>query len=115
MSSEYTNQHFVPKCYLRGFSFGKKENPMVYVYDKQISKPYVTPIKKICYEEDLYTIKDTQLSEEERKRYYEVYYLKREVEDRYGPCLEDTISKLSKNKTLTVPEKIELAHYIAIQ
>jgi len=115
MSSEYTNQHYVPRCYLRGFSFGKKENPMVYVYDKKISKPYVTPIKKICYEEDLYTIKDTQLSEKERKRHYEVNYLKKEVEDYYGPCLEDTVSKLSENNTLTVQEKIELAHFIAIQ
>lgn len=115
MSTEYTNQHFVPKCYLRGFSFGKKENPMVYVYDKQISKTYITPIKKICYEEDLYTIKDDQLSKEDRKKYYEVNYLKKEVEDSYGPCLEDTISKLSESNTLTVSEKIELAHYIAIQ
>lgn len=115
MSTEYTNQHFVPKCYLRGFSFGKKKNPMVYVYDKLASKSYATPINDICYEEDLYTIRDTQLSEEERKKYYEVNYLKKEVEDSYGPCLEDTISKLSENNTLTVQEKIELAHYIAIQ
>lgn len=115
MSCEHTNQHFVPRCYLRGFSFGKKKNPMVYVYDKLASKSYVTPINDICYEEDLYTIKDTHLSEEERKMYYEVNYLKKEVEDSYGPCLKDTVSKLSENNTLTVPEKIELAHYIAIQ
>lgn len=115
MSSEHTNQHFVPRCYLRGFSFGKEKNPMVYVYDKLASKSYITPIKEICYEEDLYTIKDTQLSEEERKKYYEVNYLKKEVEDSYGPCLEDTVSKLSENNTLTIQEKIELAHYIAIQ
>lgn len=115
MSSAHTNQHFVPRCYLRGFSFGKKKNPMVYVYDKLASKSYATPIHDICSEEDLYTINDAQLSEEERRKYYEVNYLKKEVEDSYGPCLKDTIIKLSKNKTLTVPEKIELAHYIAIQ
>jgi hypothetical protein len=115
MSSEYTNQHFVPRCYLRGFSFGKKKNPMVYVYDKLASKSYTTPIHDICCEEDLYTINDTQLSEEDRKKYFEVNYLKKEVEDSYGPCLEDIVSKLSEKNTLTVPEKVELAHYIAIQ
>ena len=116
--SEHTNHHFIPKCYLKGFSFGKEKNPKVYVYDKNATKSYPIATKEICYEKDLYTIShpsEEQLSENERKRHYEVNYLKKEVEDYYGPCLEDTISKLSKNKTLTVPEKIELAHYIAIQ
>ena len=120
MSEKYTNHHFVPKCYLKGFSFGNKKNPKVYVYDKNATKSYPIATKEICYEKDLYTIlsslgNEEQLSENERKSHYEVNYLKKEVEDNYGPCLENTVSKLSENKTLTVPEKIELAHYIAIQ
>lgn len=115
MSSAHTNQHFVPKCYLRGFSFGKDENPKVYVYDKMVSKAYIISINKICFEPDLYTIEDTQLSEDERRNYYEVNYLKKEVEDSFGPCLGDIISKLSKGNKLSVKDKIELSHYIAIQ
>lgn len=115
MSNAHTNQHFVPKCYLKGFSFGKDDNPKVYVYDKMASKAYITPTKKICFEPDLYTIKDIQLSEDERRNYYEVNYLKKEVEDSFGPCLGDIISKLSKGNILSVKDKIELSHYIAIQ
>ena len=48
MSNAHTNQHYVPKCYLKGFSFGKDDNPKVYVYDKMASKAYITPTKKIC-------------------------------------------------------------------
>lgn len=105
MSNAHINQHFVPKCYLRGFSFGKDDNPKVYVYDKMASKAYITPTKNICFEPDLYTIEDAQLNEDERRNYYEVNYLKKEVEDKYGPCLEYIISKLSINERLTVREK----------
>ena len=115
MSNAHTNQHFVPKCYLKGFSFGKDDNPKVYVYDKMASKAYITPTKKICFEPDLYTIENEQLNEDERRIYYEVNYLKKEVEDKYGPCLEYIISKLSINERLTVREKMDLSHFIAIQ
>lgn len=120
MSDNYTNQHTVPKCYLRGFAFGKKKNPHVYVYDRIPAKQRVAATKDICYEPDIYTISDfpeegVSLSEEERKQYYETNYLKKEVEDHFGPCLEDTVSKLTEKRTLTVQEKIELSHYIAIQ
>ena len=115
MSNAHTNQHFVPKCYLKGFSFGKDENPQVYVYDKKISKTYITSIRKICFEPDLYTIEDAQLNEDERRRCYEVNYLKKEVEDNYGPCLKNILSKLSINERLTVKDKMDLSHFIAIQ
>ncbi len=115
MSNAHTNQHFVPKCYLKGFSFGKDENPKVYVYDKMASKAYIISTAKICFEPDLYTIEDAQLNEDERRNYYEVKYLKKEVEDYFGPCIDDTISKLSKDRTLSVKDKIELSHHIAIQ
>lgn len=120
MSENYTNQHTVPRCYLRRFAFGKEKNPQVYVYDKIASKQRVAAIKDICCEHDFYTLSEfseggMSLSEIERKQYYETNYLKNQVEDSYGPCLEDTISKLEANKTLTVKEKMDLSHYIAIQ
>ena len=120
MRNHYTNQHTVPKCYLKGFAFGKKRNPHVYVYDKIPVKQRIAATKDICYEQDIYTLSEfseegMSLSEEERKQYYETKYLKKQVEDYFGPCLEDTISKLDKNKTLTIKEKMDLSHFIAIQ
>lgn len=115
MSNAHINQHFVPKCYLRGFSFGKDDNPKVYVYDKMASKAYITPTKNICFEPDLYTIENAQLNEDERRNYFEVNYLKKEIEDNYGPCLKYILSKLSINERLTVKDKMDLSHFIAIQ
>ena len=50
-------QHFVPQTYLRGFSSDKKT---IYEFDlrdfKQIDRPI--PIKSVCYQNDLYEIKD---------------------------------------------------------
>lgn len=120
MNSKYTNQHTVPRCYLRQFSFGKEKNPKVYVYDKIPHKPRVAPIKDICCEPDIYTLsklseEGANMNEEERKKKYEVDYLKKQVEDYFGPCLEYTVSKLEENKTLTIKEKMDLSHFIAIQ
>ena len=120
MSEVYTKQHTVPKCYLRNFSFGKEKNPHVYVYDKIASKQRVAAIKDICCVPNFYTLSEFSdagmpLSEKERKQYYETNYLKKQVEDSYGPCLKDTISKLNEQKTLSVKEKMDLSHYIAIQ
>ena len=120
MTNEHTNQHTVPKCYLRFFAFGKERNPKVYVYDKIPPKFRIAPIKDICYEPEIYTVSNlstegADMSDDERKKYYEVEYLKKQVEDSYGPCIKDTVSKLIQNKALSVKEKVELAHYMAIQ
>lgn len=120
MSNHHKGQHVVPKCYLKYFSFGKQENPHAYVYDKVAGKPYPTSLSKICIVDDIYTPSDdsetcANLTIDERRKYYEVNYLKRKVEDYYSPCLESIISKLSINEGLTVREKIELSHFIAIQ
>ena len=120
MSDNYTNQHTVPKCYLRRFAFGKNRNPHVYVYDKTPAKQRIAATKDICYEQDIYTLSEfseegMSISEEERKQYYETNYLKNQVEDLFGPCLEYTVTKLEENKTLTIKEKMDLSHFIAIQ
>lgn len=43
VDKNHTKQHFIPVCYLRGFSANDKT---LYVYDKQISKAYCKAIEK---------------------------------------------------------------------
>ena len=88
MSNHHKGQHIVPRCYLKYFSFDKQENPHVYVYDKVAGKPYPTSLSKICVEEDIYTPSENSetganLTLDERRKCYEVNYLKKEVEDKY--------------------------------
>lgn len=61
MIEPHTRQHFVPKTYLARFSENKNG---VWVYDKHISKSYMVSIKKICYEENFYTIEQKYIPEE---------------------------------------------------
>ncbi len=119
-ANHHKGQHVVPRCYLKYFSFDKQENPHAYVYDKVAGKPYPTSLSKICVEEDIYTPSEksetgANLTIDDRRKCYEVNYLKKEVEDKYSPRLEYIISKLSINERLTVREKMDLSHFIAIQ
>lgn len=52
------NQHYVPRVYLKNFSYQKGENFFVDVYDKEKNRYFQTNIKKICAETDLYTLKE---------------------------------------------------------
>ena len=45
MSKDYTrNQHFVPRAYLRFFSYKKKNEYYVKVFDKKINKDYLSSV-----------------------------------------------------------------------
>lgn len=50
------NQHFVPRLYLKQFSSKKGKEYFVDVYDKKEKCFFKTNIKKICAENDLYTL-----------------------------------------------------------
>ena len=114
MSDNYTNQHTVPKCYLRRFAFGKNRNPHVYVYDKTPAKQRIAATKDICYEQDIYTLSEfseegMSISEEERKQYYETNYLKNQVEDLFQYGLMKKIIKvfILMRKMIIQPRKMK--------
>lgn len=45
-------QHFIPECYLKGFS---NNNKNLYVYDKHLSKVYCKAFGHVGYKNLLYT------------------------------------------------------------
>lgn len=48
-------QHYIPRCYLKRFS---KNEKCIYTYDKIHSKRYNASLMSVCCEDDLYTISD---------------------------------------------------------
>ena len=48
-------QHYIPRCYLKRFSENEK---CIYTYDKIHSKRYNASLMSVCCEDDLYTISD---------------------------------------------------------
>lgn len=52
------NQHYVPKAYLKNFSFKCGKGSFVDVFDKEKERYFKTNIKNICSEVDLYTLEE---------------------------------------------------------
>lgn len=119
----HVKQHFVPKCYLKGFSLnGKNLN----VYDKEISKSYGQSFDKICYEENLYRIEEKFISTDGNNsldpNFYEVDFFAKGVEADFDLLLTEVINNAKTWSLhheavpfLTKKQKELFAGYIAIQ
>lgn len=69
MSSDYTkNQHFVPRAYLRFFSYKKKHAHYIKVFDKKINKVFESNINNIASFNNFYEVADNS------KNYWEKHY-----------------------------------------
>ena len=55
MGKQTKRQHYIPRCYLKWFSTGRKS---IYAYDKKLSKAYDAPMMSVCFENNLYTISE---------------------------------------------------------
>jgi hypothetical protein len=49
--------HYVPRCYLKGFSVPRKGKPQVQVFDKVLRKAFATAIDNVALERDFNTVK----------------------------------------------------------
>lgn len=64
-------QHYVPQCYLRGFSGNGKG---IFTYNKSLEKSFQIGIKDACQIEDFYKVHRKFVDEKERKQFDENYY-----------------------------------------
>lgn len=119
----YKNHHFIPECYLKGFSSDGKK---VMVYNKQTSSSYRKAFKNVAFVENLYTVSKKYIDavplEGLHEKYFEVDYFAATIESAYNKQLielrsrtDDWISNPSELPVLTVDDKEALAAKIAIQ
>lgn len=90
---EHLRHHYIPQCYLKGFSKNKKS---VWVYNKSLSKMYQTSIDKIFYEKNFYAVDMDLVPEEVRDKInvnsIEYDFFAEHIESQYAGML-DAINK----------------------
>ena len=57
-------QHYIPRCYLKRFS---DNNKSIFTYDKQQSKAYPASMMSVCCEDDMYSISDSYIEENNKE------------------------------------------------
>lgn len=70
-------QHYIPRCYLRRFSGNERS---IHTYDKIHCKKYNASLMSVCCEDDLYTISDEYVKENNKKGESEINQLTLETE-----------------------------------
>ena len=115
----HVKQHFIPVCYLRGFS---RNDKTLYVYDKQISKSYCKAFEKIGYADNLYRIDKKYLKEDSNdpidENYYETEYFAKNIESEYNRILIDIRRRAlewltHKNPTFAFSSNVDKDHFAA--
>lgn len=115
----HVKQHFIPVCYLRGFSGNDKT---LQVYDKQISKAYGKAIEQIGYADHLYRIDKKYINKEAAdtvdENFYETEYFAKNIESEYNRILIDLRKRagewlLYKNPTPAFSTNIDKDHFAA--
>ena len=120
----HVKQHFIPVCYLRGFS---RNDKTLYVYDKQISKAYCKAFKHIGYADYLYRIDNKyikkDLDDTVDGNFYETEYFAKNIETEYHRILIDLRRRasdwlLDKNPSPAFSNNVDkdlFAAYIGVQ
>ncbi|RQP10935.1 MAG: DUF4238 domain-containing protein [Parapedobacter sp.] len=120
------NHHFVPECYLKGFSLERKQ---LYAYDKvkSLNKQYPTSSRNVCYIKNYYRIKESIVdlgrSPQFDPLFYEVEFFSKNIEAKYCATLGKIRSRAEEwltNKSScqvfdNLRDKELFAAYIAIQ
>ncbi len=98
--------HFVPKTYLKEFSYDAKKQ-RVYAYNEKTGDVRPTSIDTICSQRYLYRVEDISgLPSDEIEDFFAT-----EIEPRYKEWLD----LIREGKTLSNPMIADLAHYVALQ
>lgn len=117
-------QHYIPVCYLRGFSGNDKT---LHVYDKQISRAYGKAFQQIGYADYLYRIDKKYIKKEVvdsvDENFYETEYFAKNIESEYNRILIDVRKRASewllhKNPTPGFANNVDkdyFAAYVGIQ
>jgi len=118
------NQHYVPLCYLKGFS----ENQLnINVYDKSLKNNFTNSIKKVAQITNFYDLPNEYIpfeAPEKFDRFIEKEFFSKIVEVEYSNLLNKVKerakewvqhSKPDDFLVLTADEKNDLSSYIAIQ
>ena len=88
MNKEYRRNHYIPECYLKGFSENEK---IVWIYNKKISKSYPKSVDDIFYEKDFYLIDESLIPEEGRDminyKSIEYDFFAEQIESQYADFL----------------------------
>lgn len=117
--TNHVKQHFIPVCYLKGFS---NNNKSLYVYDKQLSKSYGKAFEKVGYEDNFYKIDrkfiDMNKSEVLDENFYETEYFAKNIESEYNKLLVGLRERASLWLENKVPcaafsNNLELHHFAA--
>lgn len=120
-----TKQHYIPQCYLHRFT---DDGIHINTYDKVSSKEYRVPVSTVCCINDLYTLSDEFVEQNNKenggninKFSIEKDLFSKDVEPLYSQYLsqldgikEEWISGRGRYR-LTYEEKKELALHLAIQ
>lgn len=116
-------QHFIPVCYLKGFSSNEKN---LFVYDKTRNKSFSSSIKKTGFKDNFYTISKKFVKEDFRSEFdsefFETQFFAENIEKSYGLELKTIkrkaalwLSNNNENEVLTETEKRLFAGSLAIQ
>lgn len=112
-------QHYIPVCYLRGFSGNDKT---LHVYDKQISKAYGKAFEQIGYADHLYRIDKKYINKDVAdtvdENFYETEYFAKNIESEYNRILIDLRQRanewlLYKNPTPAFSTDVDKDHFAA--
>lgn len=113
---EYSNQHYIPQCYLKHFSSGSKS---LYYKDCNTSPSKTRDIKCVGCEDDLYAIQTKRVG----RHIYLEKHLSKEVENKYSVLLNEItksgkralINKFPDEVVLLEDKKFLFAAFISIQ
>ena len=88
MNKEYRRNHYIPECYLKGFS--DNEN-IVWIYNKKNSKSYPKSVSDIFYKKDFYLIDENLIPEEGKDminyKSIEYDFFAEQIENQYADFL----------------------------
>ena len=98
-------QHFVPRVYLKNFSYFNGKEYYVWVFDKEKEEIFQTNIKNIAFEQEFYNT----LSEDQ-----DVEKILQQIETKFDPVIQKLIS-IKNLDELTIDEKDVIAEFVAYQ
>lgn len=100
------NQHFVPRLYLKQFSIKNGKEYFVDVYDKKEKCSFKANIKKICAENDLYTL-DSDLHKD-------IYTIEKIYSEFIEPMYQKAYDILTNDKIFLISDQERLEIFIGV-
>lgn len=115
-------QHFIPKAYLKNFSFNGTN---IFIYNKRIQKRFRNTIDNICYSDYFYRVPERFISKSKQiidPDIFEKEFFSQSIENFFGKFLsrinkssENWIKNPDKSSIFSDEEKLEFSQLLAIQ